>query len=89
MHKRHQFLHSNYPTAKLAATGPARGAVSKVLEGSVGKAAHIIIPPSDLAGGFTPMATQGGKEAGSRYFATALFFAPSRRPPALITIVGY
>jgi hypothetical protein len=59
---------------KLATTGPARGAVSKVLEGSVGNAAHIIIPPSDLAGGITPMASQGGKEGGTRYFATALFF---------------
>ena len=58
---------------KLATTGPARAAVSTVLSGSVGKAAHIIIPDSDLAGGITPMASQGGREGGTRYFATALF----------------
>jgi hypothetical protein len=57
----------------LAATGPARGAVSKVLDGAVGKAAHIIIPVSDLAGGITEMASQGGREGGTRFFATALF----------------
>lgn len=57
----------------LANKGPARAAVSTVLDGSVGKPAHIIIPESDLAGGITPMASQGGKEGGTRYFATALF----------------
>lgn len=59
----------------LAATGPSRSAVSTLLGGSVGSPAHTIIPSSDLAGGITPMATQGGREAGTRFFATALFFS--------------
>lgn len=49
----------------LADKGPARAAVSQILGGSVGTPAHIIIPDSDLAGGITPMADQGGREAGA------------------------
>ena len=60
----------------LAATGPPRDAVSKLL-GSVTHemVAHIIIPESNLAGGITPMNTQEGREAGTRFFATALFYS--------------
>ena len=62
----------------VAATGPSRAAVASLLGGSVGKPAHIIIPDSNLAGGITSMNTQGGREGGTRFFATALFlsFAP-------------
>ena len=58
----------------LAGTGPPRSAVAQVLA-NVGKPVHIIIPESDLAGGITPMNDQGGREGGTRFFATALFYS--------------
>jgi len=59
----------------VATSGPPRDAVAPLLGGSVGSPAHIIIPPSELAGGITPMNTQEGREAGTRFFAMAFFFS--------------
>lgn len=59
----------------IAASGPPREAISTLLGTSFGSPAHIIIPSSDLAGGITPMNTQDGREAGTRFYAVALFFS--------------
>ena len=59
----------------VATSGAPRAALSSLLGSSIGPPAHIIIPESDLAGGITPMNTQDGREAGTRFFATALFYS--------------